>query len=192
MTCRCLAVGLVAIFAAGCGDNSPLCDGCIVVDGVPAISNMTVDRDGRIVATVQGVGVRAIARMDRFGTLDPAFGDRGLAPTSRFFQPKAIVIQDSGAIRLGGAGDVEGGTVVYGFAADGHDDGLRIAGSGPLGQPIQYLMDQSGSLVASRARDKGFEGVLVRYGENGAQDASFGPVAVERAVAITADGAFVT
>ncbi|HEY0993805.1 MAG TPA: hypothetical protein VGD80_42410 [Kofleriaceae bacterium] len=53
-------------------------------------------------------------------------------------------------------------------------------------------MDQNGALVASYARDKGFEGVLVRYDRNGTLDTSFDPTAVERAVAITTDGAFVT
>src|SRR6185295_19888784 len=70
--------------------------------------------------------------------------------------------------------------------------GLRITGSGPFKQSVQYLMDQDGALVASHAQTRGFEGVLVRYAENGTRDPSFAPTPVERAVAITTDGAFVT
>ena len=157
---------------------------------------MTLDREGRIVATAQGVTatatVTAIARMNRFGVLDQGFGERGLAPFERSFQPRAIVVQNSGAIRIGGEAVAEDEPVVYGFTTDGHDDGLRITGSTPVKQPVQYLMDQSGALVASHARDKGSEGTLVRYADNGARDPAFSPTAVERAVAITADGAFVT
>jgi uncharacterized delta-60 repeat protein len=185
----------VAVLVAGCGD-SQLCDRCVVIDELPAITTMTLDRDGRIVATVQGFTatavVHAVARMNRSGVLDPGFGERGLAPFERSFQPRTIVVQNSGAIRIGGEAAAEDEPIVYGFTTDGHDDGLRVSGGRPLQQPVQYLMAQSGKLVASHARDKGFEGVLVRYGENGAQDTSFAPAPVERAVAITADGAFVT
>src|SRR6185295_5684582 len=112
-------------------------------------------REGRIVATVQAATniVRAVARMDRSGVLDPGFGDRGLAPFERSFEPRAIVVQNSGAIRIGGQGVAEDEPVVYGFTADGRDDGLRVTGSGPVGPAVQYLMDQSGALLASHARD---------------------------------------
>jgi uncharacterized delta-60 repeat protein len=157
---------------------------------------MTLDRAGRIVATVHGPtthgSVRAVARMDRFGVLDPGFGERGLAPIDDSLEPTAIVVQPSGAIRIGGAADAEFEPVVRGFTADGHDDGLRISGSAPFEEPVQYLMDQGGALVASYAHNKGYEGVLVRYAGDGTRDTSFEPTAVERAVAITADGAFVT
>jgi uncharacterized delta-60 repeat protein len=192
---RCLVLGLVAVLVASCGDSRPLCEGCVVVDEVPAITNMTLDHDGRIIATVQGSTgtalVRAIARLDRFGVLDRRFGEQGFAPYESSVEPKAIIVQQSGAIRIGGVA-AEPVPVVYGFTADGHDDGLRITGSGVFRQPVQYLMDQGGALVASHARYKELEGVLVRYAENGARDTSFEPTAVEQAVAITTDGAFVT
>jgi uncharacterized delta-60 repeat protein len=191
ITARCLAVGCVAVFA-GCGDNPPLCDGCVVVDGVPGITNMTLDREGRLVATVQAFAVKAVARMDRSGVLDPGFGERGLAAFERSFDPKAIVVQQSGAIRIGGASAAEFEPVVYGFTPDGHDDGVRITGPGLPAKTVQYLMDQSGVLVASHAQNKGYPGTLFRYADSGAPDASFGPIAVEWAVAIAADGAFVT
>ena len=191
-SCGWLAVGLLALFVAGCGENSPLCEGCVVVDGVPGITNMTLDREGRIVATVQGVSVKAVARLDRSGVLDPGFGDRGLAAIERSFDPRAIVVRQSGAIAIGSAAAAEDEPVVYGFTPDGRDDGVRITGIGLPTPAAQYLMDQSGVLFASHARNKGDEGALVRYAESGVRDASFGPIAVERAVAITTDGAFVT
>lgn len=202
MSCRCLAMrfwgfwGFVAVLVAGCGDSRPLCDGCVVLDEVPAIINMTLDREGRIVATVNGFTasgrVRAVARMDRFGVPDPGFGERGLAPLVSYLEPRAIVVQQSGAIRIGGDAAAEDEPVVHGFTADGHDDGLRITGAGVYRRSVQYLVDQDGALVASHAQTKGHEGVLVRYDQYGTRDTSFEPTAVERAVAITTDGAFVT
>lgn len=193
---RCLIAGFVAALTGCGGESRSLCAGCVVVDEVPAILNMTLDREDRIVATVNGFTargrVRAVARMDRFGVLDPRFGERGLAPLVSFLEPRTVVVQQSGAIRIGGDAAAEDEPVVHGFTADGHDDGLRITGSGVFRQSVQYLMDQNGALVASYARDKGFEGVLVRYDRNGTLDTSFDPTAVERAVAITTDGAFVT
>jgi uncharacterized delta-60 repeat protein len=170
----------------------------VEIEGVPAITNMTLDGEGRIVATVHGTASgreRAVARMDRSGVLDPGFGERGLASLASFdsfLEPRAIVVQQSGAIRIGGDAAADDEPVVLGLTADGRDDGLRIMGSGPSGEPVQYLMDQQGALVASHARTKAFEGVLVRYTDNGTPDPSFEPAMVERAVAITADGAFIT
>jgi uncharacterized delta-60 repeat protein len=191
VSCRCMVVGFVAVLATGCGESSPPCDGCIMVDGVPPITNMTLDREGRIVATVQGLNVKAVARIDRSGALDPGFGERGLAAIERSFDPRAIVVRQSGAIRIGGAGAAEFEPVVYGLTSDGHDDGVRITGSGLPAPAAQYLMDQDGALFASHAQNKGYEGMLVRYAESGVRDASFAPIAVERAIAIAADGAFV-
>jgi uncharacterized delta-60 repeat protein len=114
------------------------------------------------------------------------------APIGWSIQPTAIVVQQSGAIRIGGGAAAQDEPVVYGFTPDGHDDGLRITGTSRFRQPVQYLTDQGGALVASHAQTKSHEGVLARYAQDGTPDASFEQAAVERAVAMTTDGAFVT
>jgi uncharacterized delta-60 repeat protein len=204
MIARGLGVALLVL--AGCGSDAAICDDCVLLEGLPEaarVRSLAVDREGRLLAAIDDLVVPAVgsvARMDRAGVLDPAFGTGGvftlpdLTPTIE--SSHAIVEMPDGAIRLGGRPEYSGGTAVFGFTADGREDGLRLASPGDLrdaGAAIA-LMDQGGSLVVAYGHSSEVDHwgkYLVRYTPAGEIDPAFPPIDAGSAVAMAPDGKIV-
>lgn len=186
---------LVLLVVAGCGSTPAApCDGCVLVEGLPAsltITSLATDRQDRIIATVAQGSFVAVARMTPAGVLDPAFGTGGTARLDALISARSVVSMTDGSIRIGGDGNGDDAPVVAGVTADGLDDGLRLIGQDEAQyQSAIYLMEQDGALLVAYAEGRGFEGHLIRYTAAGVRDPSFPPTPTERATAIAPGGSF--
>ncbi len=202
----------VILGVVGCGSDPGVpCGDCVLLEGLPAdvtIKSVAADREGRIVAAIAGNGSRHVARMEPSGVLDPAFGAGGVAmlgpgpgtsEPGTFRSMESVVVMTDGSIRVGGEPPVSDHPFVFGFTADGHDDGFRLRkGVGaPEGFAIS-LMDQGGAVVVGfgilRPADHRLYGIvqdLVRYTAAGEPDPSFPQAPAEWATAIAPGGGFV-
>lgn len=206
------AIGAVLLVAAGCGSEAGApCRHCVLVEGLPEdvrITSLAADREGRIVATLEGHRYLSVARLDPSGVLDPGFGTGGIYRLGLRFGDgamgelrslDAVVVMADGSIRIGGDSAYATSPAVFGITADGYDDGWRIpAGDADTSGAAISLMDQDGALVVGfgihRPAGGGLHGVvedLVRYAATGERDPAFPPTPAEWATAIAPDGGFV-
>jgi uncharacterized delta-60 repeat protein len=175
----------------------------VVVEGLPEdvrITSLAADREGRIVATLEGHSYLSVARMDRSGVLDPSFGVGGIYRLGLRFGDGAmgelrsldsVVVMADGSIRIGGDSAYATSPAVFGIDAEGYDDGWRIpAGAADTSGAAISLMDQDGALVVGFGSDGVVED-LVRYTAAGERDPAFPPTPAERATAIAPGGGFV-
>ncbi len=206
-----MAGGMVV--AAGCGSAPAApCSDCVLVEGLPEdarITSLAADREGRIVAALEGHSRSSIARLDPSGVLDPTFGQGGIVDLGLKYgaggQPPAlrsldsVIVMADGSIRFGGEAGFSGAPVVLGLTAEGHDARWRIyGGDQDTGGAAISLMDQDGALVVGfglrRFVGRGYYGIvedLVRYTATGERDPAFPPTPTEWATAIAPDGKFV-
>ena len=200
------------LVAAGCGSDDPVpCGTCVRIEGLPEdvrITSLAADREGRIVAALEGHTYLSVARVDPSGVLDPSFGAGGIYRLGLRFGAAAmgelrsldsVVVMADGSIRIGGDSAHATSPAVFGITADGYDDGWRVpAGDADTSGAAISLMDQDGALVVGfgihRPAGGGLHGVvedLVRYTASGERDPAFPPTPAEWATAIAPDGGFV-
>src|SRR5262249_1596967 len=147
--------------------------------------------DGKIVAvgaSGHGNGDFAVVRYDTDGSLDPGFGNGGIAfaDIGVFDEPGAVALQPDGKIVVAGATSPQGHCCVFSLARSDTGGGLDptfgtggtvSSGSVGLAGVASVLVQGDGKivLVGSSYQPTVFQGIVIaRYDANGALDPTFG------------------
>lgn len=173
-----------------------------VGDGNNMPAAITLSRDGKILvagaATVHGIQAFGLARWNQDGTLDTTFGENGWVTTAigaGRSAASAIGLQSSGAIVAVGRVMSDDGLGAFGLARytpEGRlDERFGVGGEvctkvseGLVGRLFGAAVQADDHIVVAGPAQEGATQtvmVVMRYGPNGALDASFGHEGVVRA-----------
>ena len=153
-------------------------------DVLQAISGVTIQSDGKIVAAASACGYFGVVRYNADGSLDTGFGDGGESTAVGCGSAASVALQSDGQIvALGNVVVTQGDTndiAVARFNTDGSlDSSFATDGIATLGFPggVNYAYSVAtqadGKLVVTGyVDDANF--TLVRYNSDGSLDASFG------------------
>jgi uncharacterized delta-60 repeat protein len=180
-------VCVVRLLANGDPDPSFSEDGMMTVTTAGKATDVATDHEGRIL--VAGSDGLTAVRIADSGTLDPTFGEGGVASLhlGQESEARAIAADSSGRVIVAGTETTAGGSrvAIARFGTGGRPDpsfaGIGYETLGPSGPPGRnvatgVVLDQFGRLVLSGGEDsEGSETALAgRLLPNGALDPSFG------------------
>jgi uncharacterized delta-60 repeat protein len=180
---------VVRLLSDGKLDRSFSGDGKLTLETAGAATDVAIDREGRILVASDD-GLTAI-RLTDGGTLDPTFGEGGIASLhpGDASEAQAIAADSSGRVVLAGTARAPGSSAmaVARFGVDGQPDPtfagsgletLRFPGPTGLETATDLVLDRDGRLVLSGTdRLEGSELALAaRLLPDGALDASFGGI----------------